>query len=252
MKITFIGTAGSVISTTRSFPAILINNDLLLDCGEGTTQKLVGLKVINGIKTICITHLHCDHFMGLFSLLWHYFISGRKEGLEIIGPPQTKVTIEKIIDLMNTPVELRGFRIAFKELSDNDEIQTINANNLIKCVKADHVPVSFAYRIERENKVVSYSGDTHIHPNLTKLFKDSDLLICEATYPNKLSKMTTVYHHCTPSDAAEMALRANCKKLVLFHISSFFANDIENFKKAAETKLNKEVLIAEDLMIIEV
>lgn len=39
MKITFIGTSGGFLGAEKSFPAILINDDLLLDCGEGTTQN---------------------------------------------------------------------------------------------------------------------------------------------------------------------------------------------------------------------
>lgn len=62
MKITFLGTAGSIMTENKSFPSILINNDLLLDCGEACTQKLLKLKFINTIDTICISHLHGDHF----------------------------------------------------------------------------------------------------------------------------------------------------------------------------------------------
>ena len=76
MKITFLGTAGSTLSEHRSYPAILINKDLLLDCGEGTTQKLLQVNAINTIKTIFFTHLHNDHLLGVFSLLWYTTESG--------------------------------------------------------------------------------------------------------------------------------------------------------------------------------
>ena len=119
MKVTFIGTAGSTAAKNKGYPAILINDDLLLDCGEGTTQKLVQINSIKNIKTICLTHLHMDHYLGLFSLLWYYWLHNRNDDLTLIGPIGTKDTVKKILSLVNTPESMmKSFKIIYKEIKE--------------------------------------------------------------------------------------------------------------------------------------
>ncbi|MFX1445843.1 MAG: MBL fold metallo-hydrolase [Promethearchaeota archaeon] len=254
MKITFLGTAGSIMTENKSFPSILINNDLLLDCGEGCTQKLLQLKSIDTINTICISHLHGDHFSGLFSLLWYYWLSNRTADLTIIGPPQTKMTTEKIFTLMNAPggFEALNFKIHFKELANTNEIQEIKVEFKIKSAKMDHAIVSFAYRLEKNDKSICYSGDTKPTQLLVKLADKCDILICESTFPDKYIKFADEYGHTTPSDAAKMAREANCQKLVLVHLYPLFAKKVIKSKSNLKDKFDKEIIIAEDLLTLEI
>jgi len=252
IKLTFLGTAGSIISSSRGFPAFLINDDLLLDCGEGTTQKLIQIDSIDTIRTICLTHLHLDHFIGIFSLLWHYGILERRKPLEIIGPSGINETIDKILDLVYTPNKLKTFEISFKELNDSNKIQLLDGKYNISSIKVEHSIISFAFRIEYEDRSICYSGDTRPTQNLIDLAKDCNLLICESTLPNEYAQLAHKINHSTPSDAAKIATKANCEKLALFHISSYFKDQITNFKKEAEVIFKKEVIIAEDLMVIDV
>ena len=252
MKITFLGTAGSTIAKKSTYPAILINNDLLLDCGEGTTQKLLQINQINAIKTICLTHLHNDHFLGLFSLLWYYWINGRKDDLNLIGPVGTQTSVITILKLINTPVSMmKSFHIRYNELEDTNKIEMIdNANYNINYVNVDHRISAFAYRIESEDKKICYSGDTRPIPSLEQIADNCNLLICESTFPDEMADFAHKHFHCTPSDAAKIAIKANCKKLILIHIPLQFRNQLEIFKLQAKKLFNKEVIIAEDLLEI--
>lgn len=254
MQITFLGTAGSIMTENKSFPSILINKDLLLDCGEGCTQKLLQLKSINKINTICITHLHGDHFSGLFSLLWYYWLSNRTRDLTIIGPPQSKATIEKIFTLLNAPggFEVFNFKIHFKELTNTDRIQEIKAEYGIKCAKMEHAIISFAYRVEKDDKSICYSGDTKPTQQLVKLADKCNVFICESTFPDKYSKFAYEYGHSTPSDAAKMARDAKCQKLVLVHLYPIFAKKVIKSKDNLKEIFNKEIIIPDDLMTLEI
>lgn len=253
MKITLLGTAGSLIAKNKGCPAILINDDLLLDCGEGTTQKLVQLDLIKDIKTICITHLHNDHFLGAFSLLWHYWLNQRKEDLKIIGPPQLKSTFETILELTHTPEGMMSScKVNYEELQETNTVQTIKGNYTIQYISVEHGFPAFAYRIESKGKSFCYSGDTRPTENLKKIAHNCDLLVCECTLPDDMHKFAHEHYHCTPSDAGKIATAVNSKKLVLTHISSFFLGRIDEFKKSAEKNFNKEVIIAEDLMELEI
>lgn len=59
----------------------------LMDCGEGTQYRLRELRLgISKIKAICISHLHGDHYYGLFGLLDSMALTGRTDPLSLIAP----------------------------------------------------------------------------------------------------------------------------------------------------------------------
>ncbi|UYZ63505.1 ribonuclease Z [Hymenobacter weizhouensis] len=59
----------------------------LIDCGEGTQHRLMEYKIRHQrIHTIFISHLHGDHFFGLFGLLGTMHLNGRQEPLRLFGP----------------------------------------------------------------------------------------------------------------------------------------------------------------------
>ncbi|MHA1270778.1 MAG: MBL fold metallo-hydrolase [Candidatus Helarchaeota archaeon] len=252
MKITFLGTVGSALTKDLSYSSILINDDLLIDCGEGTTQKLIALNCINKIKMICISHLHNDHFLGLFSLLWYYWILRQDPTpLKIVGPPKLAFTVNSILDLINTPNNV--LNLEFEMLEDNQEIQLINNDKYkIQSIQVEHIPISFAYRIEdpKSHKSICYTGDTRPNPNIIKLSNKADLLICESTFPDDMTEFAHKYYHCTPSDAAEIALQSHAKKLAITHISALFQNksSLNKIKKQAENKFKNNIIIAKDMM----
>ncbi len=252
MELIILGSGGSIMSKSRSYPAFLINDEILLDCGEGTTQKLLQLDKMDKIDVICLTHLHNDHFMGLFSLLWYFWLTGRKEPITIIGPPETEKTVRKILELAHTPVNMGDFGVNYIELKDNAEIQEFECGIVIKARKMEHGTPSFAYRIEDETSNLTYSGDTRANQALINLSERSDLLICEATFPDKMRNEAHRYNHCTPSEAGNIAQKAGVKELILVHISPVFKNLMPKMKHAAEEQFQGKVTLGKDLLVIRI
>ena len=79
----------------------------LIDCGEGTQIRLTqyGIKR-SKINQIFITHLHGDHFFGLFGLLTTMALSGRTDAIEIFSP-------KGLSEIFETTMKHSGSKVPF-------------------------------------------------------------------------------------------------------------------------------------------
>lgn len=89
-KLTVLGISSATFNYGRHQSAQVLdifNSKILLDCGEGTQIQLKrhGIKAAK-INIILISHMHGDHFLGLFGLLSSMSLGGRKTPLTLIGP----------------------------------------------------------------------------------------------------------------------------------------------------------------------
>ncbi|TXT60635.1 MAG: Ribonuclease Z [Promethearchaeota archaeon] len=248
MKITFLGTSGSVLTKENSYPSILLNDDLLLDCGEGTTQKLLHLNSIDSIHTICFSHLHNDHILGLFSLLWYYWINGRREKISIIGPKGIKDTFEQIIKLIHTPPDMKSCELEYRELEISNSINSISMGYAMEYVHMEHSIPTIAYKIMEKDVAMCYAGDTKPNRNLKELSEDCELLICESTFPDDQKEIAHKYNHSTPSDVISIAKEVNCKNVALTHISPPYREIVKKDKERLSKDFNGKIIIAEDLL----
>jgi len=62
-------------------------------------------------------------------------------------------------------------------------------------------------------------GDAGRTDNLIEICQDADGLVIESTYLNEEAEMAKQFSHLTAQQAAELAVKANVKKLILTHIS---------------------------------
>lgn len=114
-----------------------------------------------------------------------------------------------------------------------------------KTIKADNL----IYK--QPGKKITFIFDTKFNPEMITLAKNSDLLISESTYLEEDAQLAKENLHLTASQAAECAKKANCKKLILTHISQRY--DLKEKAIVNEArKIFKNSEIASDLMQVEV
>ncbi len=84
-----------------------------------------------------------------------------------------------------------------------------------------------------KGKKLTIINDTAPCSGADLLAKDADLLICEATYSSKLENKGEEHQHMTSKQAAELANRANAKRLLLTHFSARYkdTNELEEDAK---------------------
>ncbi len=116
IKVTFLGTCGSTPQKGKNFASTVISfrgDSLLFDCPEGTQKQLmVSDHSLMGINNVFISHMHADHFLGLFGWISTMTLNQRKERLTIFSPEGGKEKISKMLKEVVRP----SFEIEYKEL----------------------------------------------------------------------------------------------------------------------------------------
>lgn len=101
-------------------------------------------------------------------------------------------------------------------------------------------------------RIVTILGDTRKTQNSVSLAEDADVLVHESTFNKEEEKMAKAYYHSTSHQAAQVALEANAKKLILTHISArYLTGDIIQLENEAK-EIFRNTKIVKDMEIVEI
>jgi len=143
-ELTILGSSSATPAHNRNQSCQLLNIDeqlFLLDCGEGAQLQFLKYKIKSGrIKHIFISHLHGDHYLGLFGFISSMHLQGRNTDLHIYGPPG----LAEIITLqLKYSESVFNYMVHFHEISSDqpevildDEkvyVETMLMSHRIKC-----------------------------------------------------------------------------------------------------------------------
>jgi ribonuclease Z len=104
----------------------------------------------------------------------------------------------------------------------------------------------------QKGRIITILGDTRVCSNALILAESADYLVHEATFSAAEAEMASAYYHSTTVQAAETALKAGAKHLILTHISSrYTVEDSERLKEESKA-IFANTIMAEDLMAIRV
>ncbi len=148
LRITFLGTGGSMPTPNRNPSAIAVNREgelMLFDCGEGAQRQMMRAKTGMTISSIFITHFHADHVLGIPGLLQTMALQGREEPLRIYGPRHVDKFLYHLLALGYAG---KKFEVKAIELKPGDVVR--RAGYEIRAIKTVHNVVSIGYVLEEE------------------------------------------------------------------------------------------------------
>ncbi len=223
MRFQFIGCGDAFGSGGRFNTCFHVTGEtanFLIDCGASSLVALKRQNVdLNAIRTIFVTHFHADHFGGLPPfILDAQFFSKRTEPLTIAGPHQLKDWYTRVIETAfpGASSTTQKFDLRLIELRERESVAIDDVRVTPFLVNHGNPGGSFfAYRLETDGKVVSYSGDTEWTDALIEAGKDADLFIAEAYFRDKKVPLHL--------DLASLEARLDKiapKRLILTHMSA--------------------------------
>ncbi|MFH0713391.1 MAG: ribonuclease Z [Candidatus Micrarchaeota archaeon] len=99
IRIVTLGTSGSIPTpkTPPSCFAVKWGGVFLFDASEGCQRQMMKYNTsFASVEAVFISHLHADHFLGLFGLVQSMNFTSRKEPLFIFGPKGTRKLFESV------------------------------------------------------------------------------------------------------------------------------------------------------------
>jgi ribonuclease Z len=291
IRIYTVGTASPIPGErVQTGTALMVNSHFFMfDVGDGVVMKAENMGLpLNRLDGIFITHWHSDHMMDLPSLISRSWLLGRTNELHLYGPDGTDTlnqAINQFLHLENKHrVDHHGHEIMdvskaraiaheFKNVQGGKEVIYQQDGITITAFDVDHQPIEPAvgYVIEYKGKKVVISGDTKKNDIVLKMAQDADVLIHEVMLMSVIAELEAqlktagmsrneiIVHdiqdyHTSPADVAEIAVKANVKKLVLHHFAP--PPDllpIKNLYKKEMKAYNGEIHFANDgdLVIVE-
>ena len=93
--------------------------------------------------------------------------------------------------------------------------------------------------------------DTLNNKEIAPFVKDSDLLICEASFSDEIKDQAKDHLHMTAKQAGEVAKKAKVKKLILTHLSQRYEPEPKLILNEVKKEFKNSIL-ANDFDVVEV
>lgn len=189
----------------------------LLDCGATSLAAMKGRGIEPAtIRTILITHLHGDHFGGVpFLLSDAHYRARRTTPLTLAGPPGLRERLTQAAEALYPGSSRRepAFEVEFVELRERRPAQ-VNGLRVtpFEVVHPSGAP-SYALRVEYDDRILAFSGDTEWTEALAEAAAGADLFICECN-----SYDLPIPNHLNYRELLARRHLLDCRRMLLTHL----------------------------------
>jgi ribonuclease Z len=241
------------------------------------------------LNDIFFTHFHADHFLGVIGLVRTLGLQGRTDPLRLYGPRGAQKVLETAMQLgverVPFPVEVKEMKAGESIQRDGYALEAFATEHgppggsigyalreAERLGRFDPEKARFAGVPEgplwgklqrgeavqlpdgrtltadgivgpkRPGRLVVITGDTA---------QGADLIVHEATFGEEEKERAKETQHSTAKEAAQVALAAQAKRLVLSHVSARYSISAEELVKEAR-EVFAEVSVARDGLVVEV
>ncbi|MGH3831582.1 MAG: MBL fold metallo-hydrolase [Pseudonocardiaceae bacterium] len=223
MRLTVLGCSGSVPAAESPASGYLLRAaaaSVVLDLGNGTFGALQRYLDPFTLDGLFLSHLHPDHCADVSALTvyrrYHPY-PPQCAALPLYGPPDVA---ERLLAAYAPNAEERsGTDLSdvydFRDLRSCSETARIGPFEVC-ATRVEHTCEAYALRISHAGRALVYSGDTGPCPRLAELAAGADVLLAEASWPDRPGNPPGV--HLSGRQAGEAALAARVGRLLITHV----------------------------------
>lgn len=241
-RVVLLGTGTPVADPERAGTSVAIvagGNPYIVDFGPGVVRRVEAARR-TGVESLTMdrltrafaTHLHSDHTAGLADLILTPWVLGRREPIELYGPPGIRAMAENLLEAYREDIHER-----LHGLEQADAVGWQVSAHRIKAgivyedgsVIVEAFPVvhgtwkAFGYKFTTPDRTVVVSGDTAPAEAVVEKARGCDVLVHEVYATAGFSKGPPhwqTYHasmHTSARQLAGIASQARPGLLVLYH-----------------------------------
>jgi len=241
-RVVLLGTGTPIADPDRAGTSVAIvagGNPYVVDFGPGVVRRVEAARrtgveglTMDRLTRAFTTHLHSDHTAGLADLILTPWVLGRREPIEIYGPPGIRAMVEHLLEAYRQDIHerLHGLEKA-DNLGWQVSARKIKAGIVYEdtSVTVEAFPVvhgtwkAFGYKFTTQDRTIVVSGDTAPAEAIVEKARGCDVLVHEVYSTSGFAKGPPhwqTYHasmHTSARQLAEIASRARPGLLVLYH-----------------------------------
>lgn len=187
---------------------------LVVDLGNGALGALQRYVDLADVDAVVLSHLHVDHCIDLASyyVVRTYQPGGMLPPLPVHGPAGGSARVAAASGFPDSTGVDKVFD--FADWQDGRPVQL--GPFTVTPARVAHPVETYAMRIEEQDRVLVYSGDSGPSRALVELASGADLFLCEASFLVGGDNPPDL--HLTGQEAGLHASRARVSRLVLTHI----------------------------------
>lgn len=242
-QLVLLGTGTPTAEPDRSGPAVAVvvnGSAYLVDFGPGVVRRAAAASMagaralaVPNLKTAFVTHLHSDHTVGYPDLILTPWVLGRREPLEVYGPPGIRSMTDHILAAYAEDIDIRlhglehghpeGYKVNVHEIEPGVVYEDGNVMVKAFAVKHGSWPSAYGYRFETADRTIVISGDTAPAESIRTNAEGCDVLVHEVYSQSafrRLPEQMQRYHasfHTSSVELARIAAEARPGLLVLYH-----------------------------------
>ncbi len=234
MLLTVLGCSGSVPGPASPASGYLVRaakTSVVLDLGNGSFGALQRYVDPFELNALILSHLHPDHCADVSALtVYRRYRPAHPPGRSLVlhGPSQSA-------DRLAAAYATDGAERARTDLSDVYDFRPLGdpfriGEFEVCAARVDHPCEAYALRVSQAGRSVVYSGDTGPCRALVELAAGADVLLAEASWPDRPGNPRGV--HLSGRDAGEAAAAAGVGRLLITHVPPW--TDAEQMRTEAK------------------
>jgi ribonuclease BN (tRNA processing enzyme) len=248
MRLTVVGCSGSLAGPDSAASCYLLESDgfrLVVDFGNGSLGALQKYAGLLSIDAVCLSHLHADHCVDLYSysIARTYSPAGPQPPIPVYGPAGTERRIAGLHGSDGPDAALAG-RFTFEVLEPG---RVVIGPFDVTLARVNHPVETFAFRFAEGGRGLVYTGDTGPTEVIPALAAGADVLLSEAAFLDGPDLPPDL--HLTARQAGAYAGRAGVGRLVLTHLQPW--NSRDDARAEASAAFGGDLDIASTGQVIE-